>query len=105
MKNNSDTNLIEGIDKLVKKMPKFRVAPANKNDKEDIKKAKMMQKLINYQFKNNINGAQTKYFMLQDKLAKMYAEEMLYGIKVRWDTVEKEIKVLNNLTSKEKGGE
>lgn len=84
----------EELKKMSKVIPTFKVSPTITANKEDIKKAKMLQKLINYQFKHNINGFQTKYFFLQKKLAEMYTSEMLYGIKVRWDDMEKTIKTL-----------
>jgi len=85
------------IEKTLKKMPKFEVKASDSRNKDDVKKAKLMQKLVNYQFKHNVNGFQDKYFMLQKKLAELYAKEMLYGIKVRWDVVEKAVKEVTNL--------
>lgn len=88
------TKLWKLLEKQYKSLPKFNIRPLDENNKEDKKKAKMMDEILNYQFKKNINGFQTKYFELQKKLAKMYADEMLYGITVRWEDMEKTIKNL-----------
>lgn len=77
-----------------KTLPKFKIRPTNREDKDDVRKAKLLQKLINFQFKHNTNGITDKYLLLQKKLAKMYADEVIFGVKVRWDEMEKTIKTL-----------
>ena len=88
------TKVWKEIEKQSKKMPKFCIKPTIPSNKEDVKKAKLMEKILNYEFKHNTNGFQTKYFILQKKLAEAYTKEMLYGIKVRWEDMEKTIKSL-----------
>ena len=82
------------IEKQSKKMPKFNISPVDKKNKDDVKKAKLMEKILEYEFKHNTNGFQTKYFLLQKKLAEAYTKEVLYGIKVKWKDMEKTIKNL-----------
>lgn len=76
------------IEKELGKMPKFRVSAGILSNKEDAKKAKLMERLLNYQFKQNVGMVRTRYYKLQKRLAEAYAKEMLYGIKVRWEDME-----------------
>lgn len=82
------------LEKQSKSLPKFMVTPVDKNNKEDKKKAKLMEKILKYEFKHDTNGFQTKYLELQKRLAKEYVNEMLYGITVNWENIEKTIKSL-----------
>jgi ABC-type uncharacterized transport system ATPase subunit len=88
------TKVWKEIEKQSKKMPKFYIEPTIPSNKEDVKKAKLMEKILNYEFKHNTNGFQTKYFLLQKKLAEAYTKEMLYGITVRWEDMDKMVKTL-----------
>lgn len=63
---NHDTNwekksnkAYERIMKWAYEPPQFKVIPTDNTDR---KTAKIMQELINYQYKNNVDGITTKYF-------------------------------------------
>lgn len=88
------TEVYKELVKQSKRLPKIRVSAGITSGKEDADKAKVMEKLLNYQFKHNVGGIKTKYFILQEKLAKLYMHEVMYGIKVRWQDFEKTIKSL-----------
>lgn len=73
------------------KPPSVVVTPIISKSTEDIKKAKMLQKLMNYMFKNNYNGVTTKYYNYMRRKQKEWLKKELYGVQVRWDKVEKSI--------------
>ena len=71
------TRVWKEIEKQSKKMPKFNISPVDKTNKDDVKKAKLMEKILNYEFKHNTNGFQTKYFLLQKELDKLRIRNQL----------------------------
>ena len=74
------TDAWKKLEKAALKAPKVEIKPRDLNDKEDKKRAKLMEQLINYQFKNNIGGIRTKYFLLQTNLARDYFNKIVWGI-------------------------
>ena len=88
------TSVYKELVKQSKRLPKIRVSASITSSKADIDNAKTMEKLLNYQFKHNVGGIKTKYFILQKKLAELYMYEVMYGIKFRWQDFDKTIKSL-----------
>lgn len=83
--------LIEQIEKELSKPPKIKITSIS-NTKSEKEKAKMVEKLIRYQFEHNTNGCLDKYLKLVERLNKEYINELIYGIKVKWKSIEESIK-------------
>lgn len=87
------TKAYKNLMKEIVKPPKIRIT-SNFNTSGDKKKAKILQKIINYQFKHNTNGIFTKYLHLLSMFQKKYAESLIYGTKFNWETIEKSMDIL-----------
>lgn len=85
--------------KQLGKSPKIRVKAADKFSKEDEKKAKEMEKLINYYYKNNVDGITTTFWKVQELVAKYVIQEQIDGIQVSWNAVKKQIDKLISTNS------
>jgi hypothetical protein len=76
----------------VNKPPKVEITPILRNDKDEQKKAKQMEKWINYVYKHNVNGATTKYFSAMRALSHKLVQDEVCGIQTGKDTINKLIK-------------
>lgn len=76
------------FEKEIGKPPKVRVTPITPSDK---KQAKQVEKLMNYMFKTNANGITNKYMQVMRLSQQAFLKEELYGIRVKWEAVEKAV--------------
>jgi hypothetical protein len=87
------------LEKEIGKPPKLSVYPLDRDSKEDKKKAKLMEQIVNYQFKTNYNGFTDKYWAYMKKHAEKYLRKETQAIQVNWESVDK---VLNNMQKEDK---
>lgn len=80
--------------KELSKPPKIKVMAQTEGDKE---KAKLMQKLINYQFKTNQDNIVTKYFRIMRMVQEEFIKSQVYGTKMRLESIRRAIKVFTGL--------
>lgn len=78
------------LQKEALKPPKFSVLPLDMFNPDEKKKAKQMQKIINYMYKNNTNGVTTKWHKVMEIVGKQLFQGQVYGIKVQWDSDKKQ---------------
>jgi hypothetical protein len=97
------------------KPPKVEIT-ARSQTKEEKKKAKMLEKVINYSFETNANGIINKYMQVMRLCRDNFLQEQVYGIQVNWDTTNKLIEniakepkkyadFIDHLNKEGKGGE
>lgn len=77
--------------KEFEKLPYVNVKPRDENNKEDIKKAKQLEKLFNYMFKNNTNGIRSEYYDYMIRVKKQWVLDKFYEIQTNVDNVERTI--------------
>lgn len=92
-----DLPAFKRLEKEWTKPPEVRVMPIN--TKEDRKKAKLMEKVLNHAFKTNANGITNKYMQVMKLASDNFLAEELYGIRTSWDAT---MRVVENIAKQEK---
>ena len=90
-----ETKAWKSLEKELKKPPKLKIYAVDRNNEGDKKKAKLMQKLIDYQFKTNTNGFTDKYWAFMKQHATEFLKEEVRGLQVSWDHIDKALKKVN----------
>lgn len=80
--------------KELSKPPTAKIMAVTEGDKE---KAKLMQEIINHQFKTNQDNIVMKYFRILRMVQKEFIRSQIYGTKMRMDSISKAIKVFTGL--------
>jgi ribosomal protein S20 len=73
------------------KSPKVEITPLNRANKDDRKKARLLQKLINYMFEHDTNGVRSKYHSYMKQLSHKFVQEEIRGIQINWDATQRTI--------------